>query len=245
MKNVIIILGPTATGKSELAVRCALQNNGEIISADSMQIYRELNIGTAKITENEKQNIPHHLLNIKSMNESYNVWQFVNDCKQKIDEIVERGHTPIVVGGTNLYITALIKNYEFNGENSRNENKYESRNEIEYKLFAVNFNTREELYNRINKRVDTMLKNGFLDEVEKLKNDGLTILTQAGKSIGYKELLEFLDGKTNYETAVEKIKQHSRNFAKRQLTWLRSMENLTWFNANEMNKNIKIIGSIK
>jgi len=241
MKDVIVILGPTAVGKSDLAVACALKLNGEIISADSMQIYRELNIGTAKITEKEMQHIPHHLLNNKSMNESYNVWQFVNDCKQKIDEIIDRGNTPIVVGGTNLYITALIKNYDFDGENAKDEKKYESKHDVQYKLFAVNFDSREELYKRINNRVDIMLENGFLEEVKQLKNADLTTESQAGKSIGYKELLEFLDGKTDFETAVDKIKQHSRNFAKRQLTWLRSMRDLVWLNANENAKNLKII----
>lgn len=367
-KTVIIILGATAVGKSEVAIKCAKKLNGEIISADSMQIYKELNIGTAKINETEMQGIPHHLINIRNFSESYNVWDFVSDCKKKIAKIHSKKKLPIIVGGTNLYIKALIENYDFENkpkqetllrvellniaegfglnklyeilkilnseqaekinlndtsrilralecvilqENNKEkiykvidnlfknkdeklkntlinliqkitiqqqnkedfqENKSQSQtsfgeisekltinfsclkngnfvekkevenqnNDYDFRLYALSL-PRDLLYERINKRVDLMLKKGLLDEVKNLKNQGLNLEMQAGKSIGYKEFLKFLDDEISYDFAVEKIKQHSRNYAKRQLTWLRSMKEITWLDALNKNKAVELI----
>lgn len=240
MKKVIIILGPTAVGKSDVAVAVAKALNGEIISADSMQIYKELNIGTAKPSETEKQNIPHYLVDIKSFKESYNVWQFTNDCKKIIDKIIKNKKIPIIVGGTNLYIKALVDNYEFADQNNKNEEKYKNEFEFKFSLYALNM-PRDLLYEKINKRVDMMLERGFADEVKTLKKMGLTTNFQSGKSIGYKELLQYLSGELSYEDAIDKIKQHTRNYAKRQLTWLRSMQNLIWLDALNKQKSINQI----
>lgn len=327
-KKVIIIMGATATGKSEFAVSCAEKLNGEIISADSMQIYKELNIGTAKISKDEMKNIPHHLINIKHFDEDYNVWQFVEDCKNAIQEIISKNKMPIIVGGTNLYINALIRDYKFNNI-KRNEklrielNKFIEENGIDFlyeKLKEINpqiiqkinkndksriireiecavaqnidsesslqflnnekldliikdlnssiekqtlnienqnmekidktnfkFNVyaldlpREILYERINKRVDKMIDEGLFDEVISLKNQGLNLKMQSGKGIGYKEILAYLDNELTYESAVEKIKQHSRNFAKRQYTWLRSIKEIVWLDALNQEQSINIV----
>ncbi|MDD4815781.1 MAG: tRNA (adenosine(37)-N6)-dimethylallyltransferase MiaA [Clostridia bacterium] len=240
MKKVMIILGPTAVGKSEVALACAKALNGEIISADSMQIYKKLNIGTAKTLKTEMQEIPHHLIDIKNFKQSYNVWEFVNDCKKLVDKIIKNNKVPILVGGTNLYINALIKNYDFANETNKKEDMYQSEFPITYSLYALNM-PRDLLYEKINKRVDIMLENGLLEEIKNLKKQGLSVDLQAGKSIGYRELLQFLDGKISYENAIDKIKQHSRNYAKRQLTWLRSMENLVWLDALNKQKSINQI----
>lgn len=306
-KKVIVILGATAVGKSEIAIQCARKLNGEIISADSMQVYKELNIGTAKISESEMQNIPHHLIDIRHFYESYNVWEFAKNCSDKLKKILSENKVPIIVGGTNLYIKALIENYDFenpkqdtllrvelkqiaqtsglnvlyerlqkenpgkaekinpndknrilralecsilqkisdknlqgNSNLQENENDKKStflikKSKYNFKLYALNL-PRDLLYELINKRVDIMIKNGLLEEVKKLKNKGLSLEMQAGKSIGYKEFLEYLDGKISYDFAVEKIKQHSRNYAKRQLTWLKSMKGIIWLDALDKDK---------
>jgi tRNA dimethylallyltransferase len=237
------------------------------------------------------------LIDIKHFNESYNVWEFVSDCNKVIEKILSKNKVPIIVGGTNLYVKALIENYHFDNikrDNNLREklntiaeisglnvlyemlkkqnpakakkissnDKYrilralecstlqdnESENakylnekpRYDYKLYALNL-PREKLYELINKRVDLMIGNGLLDEVKDLKNKGLNLEMQAGKSIGYREFLEYLDGKITYEYAVEKIKQHSRNYAKRQYTWLNSMENIIWLDALDKEKAVEII----
>lgn len=228
MKKVIVILGPTGVGKSSVAIECAKKLNGEIISADSMQIYKGLNIGTAKITEEDKQNIPHHLIDIREFSESYNAFEFVNDCTEKIEEIFKRGNTPIIVGGTNLYISALTRNYDFKNGVKSDEKKFE------FCLYALNM-SREMLYDRINKRVDKMIQEGLIEEVKKLQKLGLTKESQAGKSIGYKEILETFENLYTMDFAIDKIKQHSRNYAKRQLTWLRAMPELVWIDTTKQN----------
>ena len=239
MQKVIVIIGPTAVGKTALSLELATKLNGEIISADSMQIYKGLDIGTAKLSAEEMNGIPHHLIDIRSFNETYNAWLFVNDCRKKIDEIFDRNKQPIIVGGTNLYVSALINNYDFNS--GIGEKCYECKHKFEFVVFAVNIEPRENLYARINKRVDIMIEQGLLNEVIALKKQGLTKDSQAGKSIGYRELLCYLDNEISLDLAIEKIKQHSRNFAKRQLTWLRSMKNIFWLDGNDLNNNIQHI----
>lgn len=234
LDKVIVILGPTGIGKSKLALECAKRLNGEIISADSMQIYKGLNIGTAKPSKQEREEVPHHLIDIRNFNESYNAFEFVEDCKNLLKNIIHRNKTPIIVGGTNLYISALIKNYNFQNGTKNEENSYK------YITYCLTMD-REKLYNKINSRVDEMMQKGLLSEVETLKNNGLTINTQAGKSIGYKEILQYLNNEFELDFAINKIKQHSRNYAKRQLTWLRSMDNLIFLNSEDFAKNIEII----
>lgn len=234
MKNVIVILGPTAVGKSDFAILLAQKLCGEIISADATQVYRGLNIGSAKQDQTNMKGITHHLINIKDFDQTFNAFMFVDMAKKLIDEIILRGNTPIIVGGTNLYISALVNNYAFE-KAGKQDVPYKSKFTLKFHLFALNIEDRAVLYSKINQRVDKMLENGFVDEVKALKQQGLTIDMQSGKAIGYRELLMWLDGKIEYDEAVDKIKQHSRNFAKRQLTWLRSIKNLVWLEAGDTN----------
>ena len=281
IKDVIIITGPTAVGKSEVGVEVARKVGGEIISADSMQIYKGMDIGSGKITKEEMKGVTHYLLDIKSVNETYSVAEFCEDCKKKIKEIILKGKVPIIVGGTGLYIKALVSNYNYFGvqrdDKLREElEKYAEKNGLEelyntlkklspsmaekispqdkkriiraleickskkreikvnseqfsYKIFALNTD-RETLYKRINERVNNMVENGLVNEVKALINGGLNRNCQCSKAIGYAEILDYLDGQISLSEAIEKIKQHSRNYAKRQLTLLRGI-NPIWVEA--------------
>ena len=286
MDKVLFILGPTAVGKTDIAVQLAKKFNGEIISCDSVQVYKGLNIGSAKVKKEEMQNIPHHLIDILEPTENFSAFQFVSLMKEKIKEITDRKKLPIVVGGTSLYVKALILNYNFGGvgidENYRNQleeiyekegvkklfeilesldkdlakkvdknnplrviraieiakekgEKLSSESDIDVLIFAL-VKDRGVLYEMINKRVDIMLENGLVEEVRKLKNMGLTKENQSMKAIGYKEVLDYLNNEISYEKMVEDIKKHSRNYAKRQLTFLRGMENVNYIDAT--NKNL-------
>ena len=286
MDKVLFILGPTAVGKTDIAVQLAKKFNGEIISCDSVQVFKGLNIGSAKVKKEEMQNIPHHLIDILEPTENFSAFQFVSLMKEKIKEITDRKKLPIVVGGTSLYVKALILNYNFGGvgidENYRNQleeiyekegvkklfeilesldkdlakkvdknnplrviraieiakekgEKLSSESDIDALIFAL-VKDRGVLYEMINKRVDIMLENGLVEEVRKLKNMGLTKENQSMKAIGYKEVLDYLNNEISYEKMVEDIKKHSRNYAKRQLTFLRGMENVNYIDAT--NKNL-------
>ncbi len=271
MKKVVFILGPTAVGKSEFGICVAKKFNGEIISADSVQIYKGLDIGSAKI--DDMKGVVHHGIDILEPNENFSVYDFVEYSKQKIDEISARGKLPIIVGGTGLYVRALTEGYNLGGapkdealrknleeeaakfglehiyeklkklnpemaEKTDKNNKVrliraveiclskgeKAKNEvtIEPLLLALNMD-REKIYEKINRRVDVMFQQGLLEEVEALLARGVSRDCQSMRAIGYKEVLDYLDGKTDLETAKELIKQHSRNYAKRQLTFLRGM----------------------
>lgn len=297
-QKVIVIGGPTASGKTSLSIELAKKINGEIISADSMQIYKDMNIGTAKPEKEEMQGIPHYMLDFVSPEERYSVADYSKEAKKRIKEILEKGKVPIVVGGTGLYIETLIYEIEFlNIETdleyrkelektaeekgleylynkaqkidktamekiSINDKKRilrvlelyhqtgktktqldkESRKEPEYdyKLFAIDMD-REILYNRINKRVDIMIEKGLVQEVKNICEKYNEFPT-AMQGLGYKEVVEYLEGQATYEEMIEKIKIESRRYAKRQLTWFRKYENLTWLNGLESTeKNIDII----
>ena len=289
--KVLFILGPTAVGKTAVSVEIAKLFNGEIISCDSVQIFKGLDIGSAKVTEEEKQNIPHHLIDIKEPTETFTSFQFVEEMKKKIKEITERGKLPIVVGGTSLYVKSLILNYNFGGvgvdeefraklnrlleekglESLYSKLSYENKelaekidrfnpqrviraleishfqgekksaeSEIDSLIFALT-DDRKNLYERINRRVDIMLKNGLVEEVQDLKNAGVSRECQSMKAIGYKEVYAYLDGEITYEKMVEEIKQHSRNYAKRQFTFLRGMENINYIQVENFNDTIKEI----
>mgnify|MGYP005759808233 FL=1 len=289
--KVLFILGPTAVGKTAVSVEIAKLFNGEIISCDSVQIFKGLDIGSAKVTEEEKQNIPHHLIDIKEPTETFTSFQFVEEMKKKIKEITERGKLPIVVGGTSLYVKSLILNYNFGGvgvdeefraklnrlleekglESLYSKLSYENKelaekidrfnpqrviraleishfqgekksaeSEIDSLVFALT-DDRKNLYERINRRVDIMLKNGLVEEVQDLKNAGVSRECQSMKAIGYKEVYAYLDGEITYEKMVEEIKQHSRNYAKRQFTFLRGMENINYIQVENFNDTIKEI----
>lgn len=293
MKEKILILsGPTGVGKTSLSINLAKKLNGEIISADSMQIYKYMDIGSAKISNSEMDGVPHHLIDICEPDEIFNVSLYSILAKSAIKNIVSRGNLPIIVGGTGLYIRSIIYDQNFceAGEDkeyrqylytlaNKNGNKYlhnflkdvdlESYNKIhynnvkrvvralevyhitnkpfssfkqknipifDYKYYTLTLN-KDDLYKNINIRVYNMIKNGLLNEVTHLKELGYTKDLQSMQGIGYKEILDYLDNTTNYEDAIEKIKQSSRNYAKRQMTWFRKEEGNIFISKDEMNEN--------
>ena len=278
MKKVLFILGPTAVGKTDISINLAKLYNGEIISADSVQIFKGLDIGSAKVTKEETKGVPHHLIDIVTPNENFTAFDMTEAIKRKIDEISSRKHLPIVVGGTGLYVKSLILGYNFGGAGVDEEyrkklqnilesegleklalmlkevdamayekvdkknpqrvlraleiahasgEKKEAKSEIDPLIFALVMN-REKLYARINLRVDKMLKSGLVGEVRALLKSGVHEDSQAMHAIGYKEVISFLKGEIDEARMVELIKQHSRNYAKRQLTFLRGMENVNY-----------------
>ena len=297
--KVIVLCGPTASGKTSLSIELAKRINGEIISCDSMQIYKDMDIGTAKPTEQEKQGIKHYLLDFLSPEVRYSVADYKKDAEKAIEEILKKRKVPIIVGGTGLYINSLIYNIEYKDSkidiDYRNklekmvvekglENLYEMAQKIDpeamknishndkkrimrvleiynetgktktelevesrknepkynYIVFALDMD-RDKLYERINKRVDIMLKNGLIHEVEKLINT-YKIMPTAMQGLGYKEVVEYLKGNCTEEEMVEKIKMETRRYAKRQLTWFRKNKETIWLNGlEEADKNINTI----
>ena len=298
--TVIVIAGPTASGKTALSIKLAKELNGEIISCDSMQIYKEMDIGTAKVTKEEAEGIKHYLIDIVSPNERYTVSNFKKDSKNAIKEILNKGKTPIIVGGTGLYVDSLIYEIEYQDMefdiNYRNElmekaetneglkELYEqaktidskamekissndkkriirvleiykatgkTKTELEilsrqkeveynYKVFVVNMD-REKLYNRIDKRVDIMIENGLVEEVEKIYNKYNEFPT-AMQGLGYKEVVEYLENKTTKEEMIEKIKMETRRYAKRQITWFKKNKQTIWLDGlKSREENVQII----
>ena len=271
MNKVIVITGPTAVGKTSLSIELAKKYDGEIINADSTQVYKTLDIATAKITEKEKEGIPHYLIDIKNIDENYTVYDYQKDARKCIDDILKRGKTPILVGGTGLYIKAALYDYKFNLETTKGDySKYtkeelynmllklepdttihiNNRKRVERRLDYIKNNhttetnktdkllydaifigltiDRDILYDRINKRVDIMIKNGLVEEAKRIYDSN--IRTKAVVTpIGYKELFLFFDSAISLNEAIELIKQRSRRYAKRQYTWFNNQMNITWF----------------
>ena len=271
MNKVIVITGPTAVGKTSLSIELAKKYDGEIINADSTQVYKTLDIATAKITEKEKEGIPHYLIDIKNIDENYTVYDYQKDARKCIDDILKRGKTPILVGGTGLYIKAALYDYKFNLETTKDDySKYtkeelynmllkldpdttihiNNRKRVERRLDYIKNNhttetnktdkllydaifigltiDRDILYDRINKRVDIMIKNGLVEEAKRIYDSNIrtkAVLTP----IGYKELFLFFDSAISLNEAIELIKQRSRRYAKRQYTWFNNQMNITWF----------------
>ena len=268
--KIAIIYGPTAVGKSDIAVMLAKKIDAEVISADSMQIYQDLDIGTAKVTKQEMQNIPHHLLNIKNSSQTYSVFEFVEDCKKCIKDIQSRGKNVVIVGGTGLYIKALTENYNYASVDKNNKLRQQLNNcsceELVKKLENLNITVknddknnkqrliryyeiylsngvmqksefddsyiifgllddREKLYDRINKRVDIMVQNGLLEEARYVINNA-NLENQCLKAIGYKELIPYLNGEDSLENCINILKQRSRNYAKRQITFMNQFKNI-------------------
>lgn len=272
---VIVVLGPTAVGKTKMSVELAKLLNGEIINVDSTQIYKNLDIATAKIKEKEKDGIPHHLFDIKNIKEDYTVYDYQKDCRDKIDEILNKNKTPILVGGTGLYIKAALYDYKFNDEVNNqfedltNEEIYsklkeldenidihinnrkrlvralnyclnnnlkfsekEKTNKLLYDTIFIGLTTdRNILYDRINKRVDVMVKDGLLEESKKIYDSN--IRTKAVMTpIGYKELFPYFENKKSLDECLDLIKQNSRKYAKRQYTWFNNQMDVVWFNVD-------------
>ena len=281
--KIICILGPTAVGKTALSIKLAKIYNGEIINADSTQVYKTMDIATAKVTEDEKDNIKHHLIDIKDINEDYTVYNYQKDSRLKIDEIIKKGKTPILVGGTGLYIKSALFDYKFEEEkkhdfsnlsnidlynklvevdknnkihfNNRKRveraysyyletgNKFSEKEVTDKLLYDVLFigltTTRDILYDKINKRVDVMINNGLLKEAKYIYDTNIrskAVLTP----IGYKELFDYFDNKDSLENCLDKIKQNSRRYAKRQYTFFNNQFNIKWFNTNYKNFDITV-----
>lgn len=276
--RVIAVVGATASGKTSYAIELAKKINGEIISADSRLVYKGMDIGTAKPTIDEMQEIPHYMIDVVEPEYNYSVGLYVKEAKKHITDIISRGKVPIVVGGTGLYFRVLLENYDLpdvkpdyelrkelssysyeellemltkldeKAANSveKNDKKKLIRyieiiklvgkpldlvrgvKEKEFNVEWVGLNfPREILYDRINKRVDLMIEQGLIDETKKLlqKHGRISNITD---TIGYREVLSYLDGELSLDEAKDKLKQNTRNYAKRQLTWFRKNEQINW-----------------
>ena len=297
--QIIVIAGPTASGKTELSIELAKKINGEIISCDSMQIYKDMNIGTAKPSEKEMQSIKHHLIDCVLPTERFSVSEYKKIAIKAIEEVLQKNKVPIVVGGTGLYIDSLVNGIEFKemkfdekyrselnemadngnleelyeqakqidpeameivspndkkriirileiykatGKNKTEQNKesVKNGNPYNYIVFAINWD-REVLYDRINKRVDLMIENGLIKEVEDLlkKYDNFPTAMQG---LGYKEVKEYLGGQISKEEMIEKIKQETRRYAKRQITWFKKNKQTIWLQGeNGVRRNLEEI----
>ena len=280
MNKVIVITGPTAVGKTKLSIELAKRYNGEIINADAVQVYKGLDIGSAKVTEEEKEDSPHHLFDIKEVDEEYTIYHYQKDCRKLIKEVQGRGKTPILVGGTGLYIKAALYDYKLTEEKETNtydnltdEELYNKLLEVDKDIVidknnrrrliralnyykennkSINTNTtnkllydaifiglttdRRILYDKINTRVDIMIKDGLLNEVKAFydKNVRTKPLLNA---IGYREIYSYFDGNISLEEATDKIKQNSRHYAKRQYTFFNHQLPIVWFETNYNNFN--------
>lgn len=301
--HIIIIAGPTAVGKTKTSIELAKALNTEIISADSIQIYRGCDIGSAKVTTEEMQGIKHHLIDIKEPYENYSVKEYREDAFNIINKLHAKNKIPIVCGGTGFYINSLI--YDMNlDDNSKDDfvrekiyeiyeekgidyirdalfyidkksfdrinvndtkrniraieyfictgNKFsdtfnsirEINNNITFSYYALEMQ-RDLLYDRINKRVDLMLEEGLIDEVKNLMSNGITKENQSMQAIGYKEIIKYLEGEWDYDFAIDKLKQFSRNYAKRQLTWFRNDSNVKMIDVNEFNNVSEVVKFIE
>ena len=227
-EKLVVILGATSTGKSSLALDLAEKFGTEIISADSMAVYKNFNVGTAKPTQDELKRVPHHMIDILDAEEKFSVGEFVRRAREIIGEINLRGKIPIVAGGTGLYIQALVEGYEL-GEGKSLISHYKQTGNLIYDTLIYGLTAdREELYDRINQRTKKMFANGLVDEVKNLLASGVSPTAQAMSGIGYKETVEYLRGDSTLEETISKVSQATRNFAKRQLTWYRRMNYIKW-----------------
>ena len=285
--KLIVVVGPTAVGKTALGIELAQQFNGEIISGDSQQVYRHLNIGTAKATPEEQAAVPHHLIDVRDVDANYSVYDFVAEASQAIMEIASRGKVPIIVGGTGLYLQSLLEGYHLGGEVDQEKllayrkdleqlsdevlfekiadlgkkipeiNRRRAIRALELAKFGQNLENKETnyealliglnddrqvLYDRINHRVDLMLEKGILDEVKWLYDNHRNV--QAARAIGYKELFPYFTGDASLEDCVEKLKQNTRRFAKRQLTWFRNRMAVNFYTVSEVDFKETVIQEV-
>lgn len=301
--KLIILTGPTGVGKTKCSIELAKEFNGEIISADAFQVYKYMDIGTAKIMSDEMEGIKHYNLDFLEPDEDYNVSIFKENTLKDIELIKEKEKIPFLVGGTGLYIHSIINDLDFSGGESDEDLREKIENEIELygleliynKLIAIDpeiskkidknnknrvirayeiylktnesplahldsfrksssdfdylyiviNDDREKLYENINARVDKMVKDGLFEEVDFLLNRGINFDFNSMKAIGYREFSNFYDGFWSREETIDKIKQHSRNFAKRQLTWFRRVEESVWFNKNDYKNEEDFYKSLK
>ncbi|NLT47946.1 MAG: tRNA (adenosine(37)-N6)-dimethylallyltransferase MiaA [Clostridiales bacterium] len=289
--KIVVIIGPTAVGKTKYAIHVAQKLDGEILSADSMQVYRHMNIGSAKPTEEELAMVRHHLIGEVDPQDEWTAAEYQKEAKRRIDQMFLRGKLPIICGGTGLYVNSLIYDMDFStakeDESLRNELQlladsiggqalherlkkvdptaaerihpnnikkmiraievaetagkgipafdgvFEKEGDYDCIMIGLNMN-RQVLYNRIEQRVDAMIEAGLVDEVRMLLGQGLTEDDNSMKGIGYKELIGFLKSEYSLEEAVKRIKQNSRNYAKRQMTWFRRYKDIKWFDLTDV-----------
>lgn len=296
--RVLAVAGPTASGKTWLGVELAKKYGGEVISADSMQIYKGMDIASAKPTEDEMQRIPHHLIDFLDRDIVFSAADYVRLAREKIDEVLSRGKLPVIVGGTGLYIDSLLENVKFSEGGSDeayretlyafaaqegnealhgrlvevdpeaaesihpnntvrvvralevyhvtgrkfSELKKESRTEespYDSLIIGLNYHDRQKLYDRINLRVDEMAERGLVNEARELYDHGG--MKTAANAIGFKEFIPFFEGEESLEACIDKIKQETRRYAKRQLTWFRKNPRIQWIFLDEFNKKNKIL----
>ncbi len=301
-KNLIILLGPTAIGKTDLSLKLAEQINGEIVSCDSMQIYKYMDVGSAKVSKMEQTRVKHHLIDIVYPDEEYTVADYKRDAENIINSLNDLGKVPIVTGGTGLYINSLvyklnfttaepdyqlrerlekmaetdgvdkvfdilksidaetseklhpndikrviraIEIYEQSGITMGEYNK-NFRTEVEdYNLYMIGLNMdREKLYERINLRVDLMMEAGLLEEVKSLIEKGYTKDLISMQGIGYKEVMDYFEDRMTLEDTIDLVKQKSRNYAKRQLTWFRRDDRINWYNKDEFSSEDELLEKI-
>lgn len=220
---IYVIMGPTGVGKTKLSINLAKKLNAIVINADSMQVYKELSIGTAKIKEEEKENIKHYLFDIASVKEEFNAFIYQKLGRDLLEK--NKGKNIIIVGGTGLYIKALLYDYTFNDNENKNKKLYN------FKLIGLT-RPRKQLYEIINNRVDDMIKEGLLEEAKKVYKYKETHALKS--AIGYKELFSYFENKITLEEAIDKIKQNSRHYAKRQYTFFNNQfEDINWYDVNE------------
>lgn len=301
-KKLIILTGPTAVGKTKLSIETARMLNAEIISADSMQVYKYMDIGTAKITKEEMEDITHYMVDELEPDEEFNVVVFKKLALKYMDEIYKKGKIPLIVGGTGFYIQALLydidfsenddnglvrakleklaeekgaeylynmlmevdeesasiihKNnvkkiiraleyFELTGEKISKHNKEQRQNESPYNfLYLVLNDDRDKIYERIDKRVDIMINQGLVEEVKKLKDKGYGKELVSMQGLGYKEILEYIEGNITLEEAIYILKRDTRHFAKRQLTWFRREKVTTWINKSDFKNDSDILSYI-
>ena len=292
MQKIVIITGFTGSGKSGLAIDIAKKFNGEIVSCDSVQVYKGLDIGSAKVTKQEMDGIKHHLIDIVDPFQNYSVGQFVIDAKNCIEDIISRNKLPILVGGTGLYIKSLLQGYDFSATDRDDEfrakytelasikgndyvwnelnkiapdkaqsvhpnnlkrvirylevatsgNKSSTTESIlkDYNILSIGIIAeRQTIYDKINMRVDIMLKDGLEKEVKGLIDKGLTLNNNCMTSIGYREMYQYLSGEISYDKCVELIKQHTRNYCKRQLTFMKTIPQLELLDINRARQKIE------
>ncbi|MCD7981574.1 MAG: tRNA (adenosine(37)-N6)-dimethylallyltransferase MiaA [Clostridiales bacterium] len=299
---LLILAGPTAVGKTRLSIFLAKAVNGAVLSADSMQVYRGMDIGSAKIRPEEMQGVPHYLIDILEPDGEFHVVRFQELAKSALREIYEKGQIPILVGGTGFYIQALLYDIDFTAqeEDAALRQRYEAlarkegthalhemlrrvdpasaekihENNIRRTIRALEFyeksgqpisahnererqrvspydfryfvltDERERLYERIDARVDLMLKQGLVEEVKALRNRGFTRDLTSMQGLGYKEILSWLDGEISYEEAIRILKRNTRHFAKRQLTWFRRERDVIWINRAEFHDDHEILNEM-
>ena len=298
MNNIICIAGPTASGKTSLSIALAKELNGEVVSCDSMQIYRRMDIGTAKPTKEEMDGIPHHMIDICEPEEDFSVSRYCEMATPIVDDILERGKTAIIAGGTGLYMDSLIRGNDFapfpaTGHRERLEVRLEAEGldaliaklqvidpesviraqnnprriiralEVYYETgetitahnlrtqaipprytpvwFALEDEDRQDLYDRIDRRVTTMLEQGLVEEIKSLLASGIPADCTAMQAIGYKEFVDALDGRCTIEEAADQVRQSSRRYAKRQLTWFRRNPAMHWLRRNKTHGTAEII----